>query len=321
MSSIDRTNKGGEIPDGMTPAELARYRELLSEAYPCPSGKIRDSVMKTVLSEAKVKKKATARSLIVKWGSLAACIVIIGTVCLRILPQIGLVSKDASLEAENAPNMNGKVEAPMEMEDSEATLEDYAYCTLTAITEDCEEYDSVPPSYGLNDENCAEDYSVAGATDPESTPDAKDDTCGDVEGECEPERERMEFKLLSASPTVSTVPTDCEHSETFMNSYHDIPAQLSNFVGNDEYSEWLNSPESDISCKNIIGFIEYFDIEKWVLDELVSSTDMYYLTDYPTELIYSGDSDKIEEYYRNGGDFAGMVKRATEYNFKLALLD
>jgi len=29
----------------------------------------------------------------------------------------------------------------------------------------------------------------------------------------------------------------------------------------------------------------------------------------------------VEEYYRNGGNFAEMVKRDTEYRFKLALLD
>ncbi len=69
--------------------ELSAYREALSTAYPHPKKNIKAEVMAEILSSKPIsKKKNSATSRLIRWGSLAACILLVATVSLRMLPAI-----------------------------------------------------------------------------------------------------------------------------------------------------------------------------------------------------------------------------------------
>ena len=89
--------KSSDLSDSaMTAEELALYREVLSSAYPKPKRDIKAGVMKAVQRDAAMKKKrAQNRALIMKWGSLAASIVLVAMVGIRVLPSF---MRDASVE-------------------------------------------------------------------------------------------------------------------------------------------------------------------------------------------------------------------------------
>lgn len=86
----------------------ADYRRLMSEAYPSPKKDIRAAVMAQITSEAaQSDKKAKIltpafRKRFVRYGSIAACFVVLVTLGFRVLP---MMSKDAVMEssAEMAP--------------------------------------------------------------------------------------------------------------------------------------------------------------------------------------------------------------------------
>lgn len=80
----------------------ADYRRLMSEAYPSPKKDIRAAVMAQITSEAaQSDKKAkiltpAIRKHFVRYGSIAACFVVLVTLGFRVLP---MMSKDAVMES------------------------------------------------------------------------------------------------------------------------------------------------------------------------------------------------------------------------------
>ena len=80
----------------------ADYRRLMSEAYPSPKKDIRAAVMAQITSEAaQSDKKAKIltpafRKHFVRYGSIAACFVVLVTLGFRVLP---MMSKDAVMES------------------------------------------------------------------------------------------------------------------------------------------------------------------------------------------------------------------------------
>lgn len=80
----------------------ADYRRLMSEAYPSPKKDIRTAVMTQIMSEAaQSDKKAKIltpafRKHFVRYGSIAACFVLLVTLGFRVLP---MMSKDAVMES------------------------------------------------------------------------------------------------------------------------------------------------------------------------------------------------------------------------------
>lgn len=83
----------------------AEYKRLIAEAYPSPKKDIHAAVMAQVTAEAaQSRKKAKIltpafRNRFVKYGSIAACFVLLVTLGFRILP---MMTKDAVMETENA---------------------------------------------------------------------------------------------------------------------------------------------------------------------------------------------------------------------------
>ncbi len=82
----------------------ADYKRLIAEAYPSPKRDIHAAVMAQVTAEAaQSRKKAKIltpafRNRFVKYGSMAACFVLLVTLGFRVLP---MMTKDAVMESEN----------------------------------------------------------------------------------------------------------------------------------------------------------------------------------------------------------------------------
>lgn len=336
MSDLKNDNQSSRA---MTPEELGRYKELLSAAYPYEKGKVCDSVMARIAKEAAApkKNKPSWRTLAIRWGGAAAALLFICVISVSLLPRLDKFAAGDmyTAEADNSavmddarPESSGGVidktsstSAPAEApeaaadnaslpSDAEELAPEYEYRLLafTAITEDGAGYD-------LADCAWAEELAPPSAS-------ADDSAAEEIEGECESVCETAynvkSLSLYSASAyPVSTI-TECAHSQTFMNSYHEIPALLQNLVGADEYAAWEGELE-DVTCKNIAGFIEHFGVEREIFSELVTTTDLYYVGDYPIDLLYGGDADAVEKYYSEGGDTDACLARYFEYKFKLAL--
>ena len=109
-NNLSRTNSAELSDDGcaaMTDEELLLYREVLAEAYPKPSRDIKAGVMTAVRRDAALKRKRAqifSPSSIMRWGGLAASIVLVAAVGIRVLPafltQDNLVSEaDAQSES------------------------------------------------------------------------------------------------------------------------------------------------------------------------------------------------------------------------------
>lgn len=83
----------------------AEYKRLITEAYPSPKRDIHAAVMAQITAEAaQSRKKAKIltpafRNRFVKYGSIAACFVLLVTLGFRVLP---MMTKDAVMETENA---------------------------------------------------------------------------------------------------------------------------------------------------------------------------------------------------------------------------
>ncbi len=130
--------------DNLTPAELESYRSALKEAYPAPKTDIHANVMKEIRAERLAQAKRRRRAAFVKWGSVAACLVLVCVIALRVAPELdklapvaensGMMAEDASVAAYSPRNI-----------DNDAVAYDVA-----------EENDSVPAqndgkSYGMTE--------------------------------------------------------------------------------------------------------------------------------------------------------------------------
>ena len=107
-----------------------------------------------------------------------------------------------------------------------------------------------------------------------------------------------------------------------MDSYHSIPSQFMSYVktlyGEDAYSNWSEKCRSekhlytDTECPfeyfNIVRFVNDFQIPRQVFDEIYEK-ELYNWYDYNVDVIYSGDEEKIQEYYRSDHSDEYRLKR------------
>lgn len=99
--------------EGSTPlsnAELETYFSAINAAYPRKETNIKASVMAKIGAEANTsalarRLAAKRRQSFMKWGSLAACIVLVFTICINVIPSVIMNSadKDAAENYELAP--------------------------------------------------------------------------------------------------------------------------------------------------------------------------------------------------------------------------
>ena len=125
---------------------------------------------------------------------------------------------------------------------------------------------------------------------------------------------------------------ECVHSVYGMeSSYHDLLYDYVEYVGRENFDKWLeeafkisesiNSPDCKFSYCNIYNFIKDFNIPREVFEDIYNKSVAYYLRDYNIDILYCGDINKIEEYYRTGETRQEeMTKRSNEYSDKSSFI-
>jgi len=324
----DHLNEKHLPEDGLSAEELAILKEALATAWPPPKNSVRNGVMAKIRQERTAEKRRKLRSRIVKYGSLAACLILVTTIGTRILPVLTQNSADmaaqAYITAEEDSILTDAADAAAPCETAPVTEEagstpkksmlfSTAAPETEAVSETAAPADTVPETAAAETsaETAAPKLMFAAAPPQSPTAEAAEEA---ESPECE------------AEAVYDSVPADnstCPHSEVFADSYHTIPPQLISFTGEDLWQEWLGSTEG---CEqNIAEYLNYMEANSNTLlsdiEMLYDSTDLWYRYDWDFDLFASGDSTAIDEYYRNGGNFADMVKRESEYRFKLALLN
>ena len=342
---MNDTNLSG---DGLTPEELAILKEALDTAWPPPKNSIRDGVMAQVKRERAAAKRRTLLNRAVKYGSFAACLLLVTVAGIRILPS--LTSKSADMASADGYAYTMATAAPAE------TFPESAMQNTSDAAEDADSADTAPailfstmsptaaepaeePAAPVPEEALPEteaEYIEEAAPETEAAPSGKlmfaaapaetspETAAPEMEAEYEAEIVECEAEeVYSDTLTAVSDTAACPHSGVFADSYHVIPEVVIACTDEDVYLAWLDGTEG---CeRNIADYLNYMEDNSFVLlsdiERIYDATDLWYRYDWDFDLLESGDSDAIEDYYQSGGNFAEMVKRDTEYRFKLALLD
>lgn len=330
--------------------ENERLAALLNEAYPHPKTDIRSSVMAQIRAESSIKKISKIqrrKRLLVRYGSLAACMAIITLVGVKTLPKYIVNenttaadtnetvayyaegSEDSEEKSVSAVVKNYKtslfaspVYGSALLEDDELdAYDDYDGEDIPedcAISEDCARY--VPTFFS---ERAAEtdEFENYGAAIGESATEECDSEESVLEDAAEAKDERGTGAIFYRYIPVK----NCEHSAVFRNSYHDIPKNLVSVVGNEEFNSWaFETVEEGRGEVNMVTFYRHFSqTDEDFAEEFRSFAegDGAYYCDLPAvELFENGEWDKIAEYYENGGEYDKMVGNYFEYKFKTALI-
>ncbi len=342
----DHLNETPLPEDGLSADELSLLREALATAWPPPEHSIRDGVMAQIRKERAAAKRRQILSRAVKYGSLAACLVLITAVGIRVLPSLGR-SSDMAAEAyitiedyaapqsvtctalsDASPAENTGETLPETAADSTGA---HKLMAVFPTSEAAEEMGSEAPAEDPPAEMPEPEEAAPAETVPETAAPMlmfaaapKSDSADDSTDAEIPECEAVEWEAEEVySEKLADLSASCGHISAFADSYHTIPDLLIACTGEDIYLAWLEGTEG--CAQNIAGYLNYMEANSHVLlsdiEMIYDATDLWYQLDWNFDLFESGDAAAIEEYYRNGGDFAGMVKRESEYRFKLALLD
>lgn len=327
-----------------TEDELESYHELLKSAYPSPKRSIKDSVMAEIRSESKVLDVADSRKkknknkrmrLLVKYGSLAACLAVVTLVGAKLIPNYSLMTAD-TVGNEAVRMIEGAFETCAVAADEDAVknnvlVKNYAMTLFatpaygSAVIEDevCEKYS--------DEAEAADDEIEYGVAADSAAPTAEEAVVEEVVEE-EIENERSAIYLMNTVPMNSsytyyiyTPVTGCEHSNVFRNSYHDIPKNLIALVGKEDFNRWaFETTESSRREVNMVEFYRHFskDNRKFVSAfRAFAEGDGAYYCDIPdVDLFENGEWDKITEYYNNGGEYDKCVGNFFEYRYKNALV-
>ena len=125
----------------------------------------------------------------------------------------------------------------------------------------------------------------------------------------------------------------CIHDSAYNESYHHITGALMDFVGSEAYMKWREeaiklseenkTEQCDFAYLTISYFIEYFDINREDFEKLYENTIYYNIVDYNVDVLYSGNKDKIEHYYREQckDNIQEMEFRAELREFKVLLVE
>ncbi len=326
-----------------TEDELETYHELLKSAYPSPKRSIKNSVMAEIRSESKVLEVADSRKqknknkrmrLLVKYGSLVACLAVVTLVVAKLIPNYSLMTADTV--GNKAVRMcEGVIETCAVAADENALknnvlVKNYAMALFAT------------PAYGsavIDDEVCDKYSDEAEAADDEIGYGVATDSAAPTVEEAveevieeEVENERSAVYLMNTVPMNSsytyyiyTPVMGCEHSNVFRNSYHDIPKNLIALVGKENFNRWaFETTESSRREVNMVEFYRHFskDNRKFVsaFRAFAEGDGSYYFDIPDVDLFENSEWDKIKEYYNNGGEYDRCVGNFFEYRYKNALI-
>ena len=122
------------------------------------------------------------------------------------------------------------------------------------------------------------------------------------------------------------IPDECAHANTYTDSYHSFDSLLIQYVTSEKFNEWVNSkviPSAicPYDSQNIYEFIKHFAFPRDAFEDLYYNTSMYYTHDYDIDLLFSGDAERINEYYENGGAYNAFVFKSLDYSVKIHLMN
>ena len=89
-------------------------------------------------------------------------------------------------------------------------------------------------------------------------------------------------------------------------SYHGFPTEIQELVGEENFYEWVEESEKSTprdGCPypeaSIYEFIKHFGISRQELEDVYYNTSTYYNRVFNFDILYSGDPELVDEYYRN----------------------
>ncbi|MGN1346328.1 MAG: hypothetical protein ACI4V1_06055 [Eubacteriales bacterium] len=338
-----------------------KYRLLMTEAYPQPKTDIRQAVMDRIAEEEKQsrKKRKFRPGQFLRFGSMAACLVLLLLLGVRILPAVtqeAATHDSAELNAEKATVFTSGSTEAVTFQDAAGTAETYAVeegaaaeeavreeaaveeaVEEEAVLEEAVEAPAPAPTYKTSAATLTEEAEEDAEAEEDLLlllPETEEDAIADADGGesylCGYAGSYLTSNYASFSGDDSVeVPSsltytseDCPHSGVFRNSFHDIPKSVMNLVRLSVDEETLAEWYAGVAgtCgMNIYELLTVFEIPQEQFEQLYTSSDLWYHHDYDVSLLYSGDRDAVCDYYRSGGSCERMAARYFEYELKLDL--
>ncbi len=284
----------------LTEEEMRLYKEALETAFPHPSHHLAPDVMAAVRKEE--ARKQNQRRLILRWGSMAACIALVVLLGVTTLPSLLSADKIAYDAAENGNYVT--------------TYKSTDDALLYSAMLDCDE--EAQAAYGRNGEEPEMAVETEIAVENDTCANTKKEANGAVVGEV------TEDGLVTVSTTANDAAVPeceevfvCVHESATQNSYHNISEILIREVGQEHYDRWVSDAVRDDPCgENIYAFIQHFRFPEFTFNMLMQTTDMAYFYDYPCDLLYGEDAEAVAAYYEKGGNAEAMLADQFEYELK-----
>ena len=301
------------------------YKRLIAEAYPSPKKDIHAAVMAQIASETEQSRKPSKiltpkrRNLLIRYGSIAACFVLLATLGIRILP---MMMKDAVLEsaadmeaAEMATITSNTVSAgetnTENHENTKSAAVPYAaklieHDVLTAEAEEkiAEEPAAAAAFTALADEAIDEAVPEADDTAPETpmlmmapTPVTEEAVIEEAVEECIVEECVAEEIVVEETPEYYLNAPDEVESARRMFEYElklALSQELSGQFGYDSYADWMTERSyTDVSSWSIAEFVDRFHISRERFTELYDAQTSLFAKNHPDCTTPTYDLDKL----------------------------
>lgn len=305
---------GDDVP--LTSDEYELYHQLLSLSYPQPQKSIKEGVMEQIRAdssaEASQKRKKTRNmNRFVKYGSIAACFILIIGVVIGISPILNGMSKsdNASMTADIAADCASY----------ENTMATYA-ATDTAPTTDIANPEA--EDAGMKKPAVMSDMLLQSAGVPETSAEAPAETEAARKAEAAPEilieeavEEAVEedgfveedadaiksFYAAANGLMSNMAETENKNAaytgltdsvcETHGAIYHTFSDELTEYVGDEAFYTWYYSEEAADECgiPSVATFVAYFNINRDLFASLVAESEIPYDIDviYPSAIVYT----------------------------------
>lgn len=292
---------GDDVP--LTSDEYELYHQLLSLSYPQPQKSIKEGVMEQIRTDSSAKasikrKKSRNMKRFVKYGSIAACFVLIIGVVIGISPILNGMSSTMSMKAKNSTEDHAYYD-----------MEDYAYYENTMAT-----YAATDAAPSANIEGSGEEAllytngkqtALSAAEEPteaEAVPEILIEEAVEEDGFVEEDADAIKSFSAAANGLMSNMAeteninaayTNLTDSvcETHGEIYHTFSDELTEYVGDEAFYTWYYSEEAADECgiPSIATFVAYFNINRDLFASLVAESEIPYDIDaiYPSAIVYT----------------------------------
>ncbi len=322
----------------------AEYKRLMAEAYPAPKTDIKNAVMARISAESQVddaeklnttgKKRAAWKSHLVKWGSVAACFIVLAALGFHVLSMNmkgGMVENasvsttaDTSEEAEYNTLEEEEGAAGMIYEAKVTSAVDEQAPEEAEMSEDEEDILEEEAVLEMPVEQPAPEMAVMYSTKKAAVDEDMTNGSSGMPASSHAASSFADYDASGIPEKLSSAAEDCQHTGVFKNSFHDITQSVINlavaYAGGEKLLSWYE--QTNGTCEmNLYALIVAMEIPQEALEEMYNTSDLWYHHDYNIALLY-GDAgaDAVYDYYLTGGSYAEYVKRYFEYELKQSLV-